>query len=87
MTREEIAEYNPDAIIWDYPGYDEAIIGMAENCGFGPVVAYDTNKIIEILMERDGMTDEEAWEYFDYNINGAHVGKNTPIHIFNYKDI
>ena len=82
MTRDEIAELNPDAIIWDNPNYDEAIVGMAERCNFGPVVAYSTDKIIELLMERDGMTDEEAWEYFYFNVNGAYVGENTPIHIF-----
>ena len=25
------------------------------------------------------MTDEEAVEYFDYNVTGAWVGENTPI--------
>ena len=43
------------------------------------LAVYDRQKCIEILMERDGMTDEEAVEYFDYNVTGAWVGENTPI--------
>jgi hypothetical protein len=43
-------------------GFDDAIIGVAERIGMEPVVAYDTNKIIEIL-SRD-MTEDEAVEYF-----------------------
>jgi hypothetical protein len=44
-----------------------------------PVVAYDTNKIIEILSRE--MTEEEAIEYFDFNIIGAYVGERTPIYV------
>ena len=78
LSKEEIAEMNPEALLCD--GFDEAIIGMAERINLGPVVAYDTEKIIEILM-RDGMTHEEAYEYFDYNIKGAWMGEFTPIFI------
>ena len=38
MTREEIEEINPEALLCD--GFDEAIIGMAERINLGPVVAY-----------------------------------------------
>lgn len=80
MSREEIAEYNEEALFCD--GFDEAIIGYAERINLGPVAAYDVNKIVEILMTRDGMTHEEAVEYFYYNIHGAWMGENTPVYIF-----
>lgn len=80
MTREEIAEHNEEALFCD--GFDEAIIGYAERINLGPVAAYDVNKIVEILMTRDGMTHEEAVEYFYYNIHGAWMGENTPVYIF-----
>lgn len=73
-----IAEENPDALICD--GFDDAIIGMASRIGLDPVVAYSVTKIIEILM-KDGMTDEEAIEYFEFNIIGAWMGAGTPIFI------
>jgi hypothetical protein len=80
MTREEIAEYNEDALFCD--GFDEAIIGYAERINLGPVAAYDVNKIISILMSKDGMTYEDATEYFYYNIHGAWMGEHTPIYVF-----
>lgn len=79
MTVEEIAEYNPEALMCD--GFDEAIIGMAERINLGPVVACDVEKILQIMVERDGMTYEEAQEFFDYNIIGAWMGEFTPIFI------
>lgn len=43
------------------------------------VLCYDMDWIIQKLMKRDGMTHEEAVEYFEYNQLGAYVGKQTPI--------
>jgi hypothetical protein len=82
MTRLDVEDINPEAMICD--GYDEAIIGMAERINLGPVVAYDVEKIIEILMDRDGMSYEDAIEFFDFNIIGAWVGEFTPIFIRRY---
>ena len=81
MTPEEIAEYNEDALILE--GFDEAIIGLAERINLGPVVAYDVNKIYEILMNKHNMSCEEAIEYFNFNIIGAWMGDFTPVYIFN----
>ena len=60
-------------------GFDDAIIGIAERIGMEPVVAYDINKIIEILA-RD-MPKEDAFEYFEFNILGAYMGERTPVFI------
>ena len=60
MTVEEIGEINPEALLCD--GFDDAIIGMAERINLGPVVAYNTEKMIDIMVERDGMTYEDAIE-------------------------
>ena len=64
-------------------GLDEAIIGIAEGIAIGhkSVFVYDIDKIIKILMDRDGMTDEEAIEFYSFNISGAYMGKRTPIFI------
>ena len=79
MTREEIAEINPEALLCD--GFDDAIIGIAERINLGPIVAYSVDKIIDIMVERDGMTYEEAFEFYEYNIIGSWMGENTPIFI------
>jgi len=60
-------------------GYDEAVLGVARRCGQPDLIAYDVEKIIEILVTRDDMTYEEAVEFFDFNIAG--VGEETPIFI------
>ncbi len=79
MLREDISEINPEALLID--GFDEAIIGMAERINLGPVVAYDVQTILKIMIERDEMTFDEAIEYFEFNILGAWAGDNTPIFI------
>lgn len=71
-----IADYNQQAIILD--GLDEALVGYIELEGFPIKALYDTERVIEILVKRDGMTLEEAEEYFDYNIRGLRVGDCTP---------
>jgi hypothetical protein len=60
-------------------GFDDAIIGVARGFGEAPVVAYDRAKCIEIL-SRD-MPEDEAEEFFSFNVIGAYVGESTPIYI------
>jgi len=76
---DEISEINPEALICD--GFDDAIIGLASRINLGPVVAYSVEKIIEIMMDRDGMSYEEAYEFYSYNIVGSWVGEGTPVFI------
>ena len=58
-------------------GFDEAIIGVQES--IEPKLVYDIDKIAEILMTREQMTEEDAYEYISYNITSAYVGEKTPI--------
>lgn len=75
--REELSEEFGDLLFAD--GFDDAILGVAERIGMEPVVAYSTPKIIEILL-RD-MTEDEANDYFEFNILGAYMGERTPVFI------
>jgi hypothetical protein len=34
-----------------------------------------------ILIEKEGMSFEEAMEYLDFNVFGSYVGEQTPIYI------
>lgn len=58
-------------------GFDDAIMGICHSFGKESVVCYDQIKILSNLVSQ-GMTEEEAQEYFDYNIIGAYVGEKTP---------
>jgi hypothetical protein len=70
-----LAEINDEILLC--AGFDEAIIGYVEI--FSKTIAlYDKQKCIQILMERDNMTEEEAIDFFNYNIVGSYVGEHTP---------
>lgn len=74
MTLEELAENYPESILAD--GFHEAIIGFDE---LGGRVIYSIEKVLDILMDEQGMNFDEAWEYFEYNMRGAYVGAKTPV--------
>jgi hypothetical protein len=73
---EFIQDNYPDVLIAD--GFDKAIMGIVERFGMNPVVLYNKNKCINIMIKRDGMTEEEAIDFYYYNIVGAHMGDYTP---------
>jgi hypothetical protein len=58
--------------------YDSCIIGATYD---GEKIIYDAVKIIEALIEEDEMTEDDATEYFEFNILGAYLGENTPIYV------
>ena len=74
-----IIEYNEEALLAD--GFEEAFLGVSEVFGRPPLATYDRDKCIDILIQRDGMTYEEAEEYFDFNVRGAWVGESTPSYL------
>lgn len=57
-------------------GFDDAFVGIGRKFG-EPSAVYDKAKCIEILME--DMSEEEAMEYFSFNLEGSYVGDKTPI--------
>jgi hypothetical protein len=61
-------------------GFDDCIAGVVHRYGQPTIVCYDKEKVLEQLMD-DGMTNEEAIEYFNYNQIGAWVGEQTPCFI------
>jgi len=80
MKIEEAIEelLSEDETILTADGFEEAFVGIGRQFG-KPMAVYDRTKCIEILMENDGMDYEDAEEYFQYNVEGAWVGENTPI--------
>jgi hypothetical protein len=76
--RDELAEIDPDLLLMD--GFDDCIIGICESFGGESVVAYDYDRVIASL-ESQGMSEEEAVEYHEFNQLGAYVGERTPVFI------
>jgi hypothetical protein len=66
-----------------YDDYEEAILGFAtvwsEKGERNDVMVYDGEKIVDILVDRDGMTPEDALEFIEFNIEGGYLGPTTPI--------
>lgn len=61
-------------------GFDDCLIGLGFSFGRHGVLVYDQAKIIEKL-EQQGMSHEEAFEYYEYNIARAFLGDNMPIFV------
>ena len=66
-----------DALVF-IEGHDDAIVGLAEVEG-EPRVVYDRCAIVQCLMRRDGMDEDGAEEFFEYNIEGCKVSPSPPI--------
>jgi hypothetical protein len=67
-----------NSIVFENPDYDSAIIGYdADNYR----VVYDYEKMIEHLMDIDGMEYDEAVEFIEYNTIRSlpYAGSNSPI--------
>lgn len=73
---EDMGSINAEAL---YPtDLKDAIIGMVERYGTSPLILLDRNKCLNIFIERDGMTPDEAEEFFEFNVIGAWMGEGTP---------
>jgi len=72
---EEFSNFNDKAL---YPtNLKKAIVGYVERCSQPPILVLDKEKCIKILMS-EGMSDEEAIEYFEFNVIGSWAGEDTP---------
>ena len=78
VKRKQIEENYPDSELLFADGFDDAIIGVAQQFNIMSV-AYNRDKCIEILMK--DMDQLEAIEYFEFNVIGAYVGEHTPTFI------
>jgi hypothetical protein len=74
---DQLHEMYPDLELLQADGFDDAIIGIEPLSG---KVIYDIDKMV-IVLNREGLSSEEAIEYLDYNVLNAYVGENTPIYI------
>lgn len=86
-TREKLAfwaeELEEDLIQFD--GLEDAVVGVAQVHTQPSRIVYSFDKIIEILMD-DGMTEDDAIEYFEFNIACLWAGENTPTILYSISD-
>lgn len=69
-------------------GYDDCVMGVCHRYGQPDILVYDLKKVIKRL-QKQGMSEEEALEWYDYNMIGAWVGDETPAFVTRgrYKDL
>jgi len=71
----KILDTFPDNEILIADGFDAAVIGIDT---LEMRLIYSVTKCIKILMKQ-GMSEEDAIEYFDFNVSSAYMGEQTPI--------
>jgi hypothetical protein len=66
-----------DVIVFEQCSYEDALIGVTED---GRAV-YDYRKMVDWLVKQDGMTEEEAEDWIEYNTIRAlpYAGSRAPI--------
>ena len=79
---EELAEINADAIVLEPQStFNRAIVGSDTDSR----LVYSVTKIISALVDEDGMDEQEALEWFEFNTLGTFSGMdniNKPIFIY-----
>lgn len=75
--------YDNDQEILLADGLEAAFVGLGFQFNNACAV-YDVEDCINALMKQ-GMSNIDAWEYFDVNVQGAYVGENTPIFIERFR--
>jgi hypothetical protein len=76
-VRDDVVEASGDEEMLFADGFDGAVLGYFQRCGQDPVVVYDREKCIEIIMSW-GLSEEDAEEHFEFNVVGGWVGERTP---------
>lgn len=66
-----------DGVLMFMDGFDDCIAGLVHRFGAEAVVCYDRDKVIAKIVGQ-GSTEEEAMEWYDYNMIGSWVGESTP---------
>ena len=76
VDRDLIRDIVGDVVLLD--GMNKAFIGLVKRQDQDMCALYDIERCIKVLMERDGMTREDAMEFFSFNIESMYVGDRGP---------
>ena len=80
-----MAAFDEEILMAD--GFEDALIGVGERCSQPNLAVYDAQKCVEILVKRDGMSEEDAEEYFSFNVTGAWMGEHTPLFVWRIPEV
>ncbi len=71
---ETIKNHYPDEKFLSADGFDEAILGISNKR-----LVYSISRCIQLLVVKDGMSYNEAVEYFYFNVENRYIQKKRPI--------
>jgi hypothetical protein len=74
-----LADLNPNALLAD--GFEDAFVGYTLNYHHAHVAVYDYDECVQILVDRDGLDEDEAEEHMAFNVLCAYVGDNGPLFV------
>jgi len=78
----EARQSRPEPRTMKADGFEDCVLGVGSRIDNNvPIIVYDLDKCASVLVERDGMTLDEAYEYLHTNTIGAWVGEGTPLFI------
>ena len=64
-NREKLVQFGyQDSVVYQNPDFDQAIIGVDANSN---AVIYDFDLMVQDMSKKDGVTQEEATEFIQYN--------------------
>lgn len=76
---QEILEIYPNEEILKCDGYDDCILGYEYNWDGNIRLIYSVKKILDKMVNEDGLSNEDAIEHFEFNFRGGYLGEKTPI--------
>lgn len=79
MTLEDILKLEKEGLCYLLEGFNPAVIGVIEIAGTH-VALYEKDLVIALLIDKEGMTHEDALEYFEYNIWNGLSGDEAPFY-------
>ena len=81
-----------EGTVW-YDGdgeFDAAFVGFAWQASVGPIVVYDQDKVIDLLVANGDDESEhpymDALDHFGFNVQGQYVGDRTPMFLSDVGD-
>ena len=66
--------------------FEEALVGVCMDLDHNNAAVYSTQKILDILVWRDRMEPEEAFEYFETNIFTYLSTEGNPVFLKDLRD-
>jgi len=89
--RDKLWDIFPDLIFFDYPVHDSSIIGLGliEDQGYHFVTVYEEDLVLQNLINTSDSKDleeaeQDALDWYHFNILGSYLGEHTPLFINNY---